>query len=43
VDERRRYGEGNEPDLLPQLNFDVNTVDFHNLARQLVEKAFKLF
>ncbi len=28
-------GEGNDPDLSPQPDFDVNAVDFHDLARQL--------
>ncbi len=29
-------GEGNDPDLSPQSDFDVNATDFHDLARQLV-------
>jgi 2-haloacid dehalogenase len=29
-------GEGNDPDLSPQPDFDVNAADFHDLARQLV-------
>ena len=28
-------GEGNDPDLSPQPDFDVNATDFHDLARQL--------
>lgn len=30
-------GEGNDPDLSPQPDFDVNATDFPGLARQLVE------
>ena len=29
-------GEGNDPDLSPQPDFDVNATDFHDLAQQLV-------
>jgi 2-haloacid dehalogenase len=29
-------GEGNDPDLSPQPDFDVNAMDFHDLARKLV-------
>ncbi len=29
-------GEGNDPDLSPQTDFDVNATDFHDLVRKLV-------
>jgi 2-haloacid dehalogenase len=29
-------GAGNDPDLSPQPDFDMNATDFHDLARQLV-------